>query len=363
MHQVRTDSMKKRTLAAIAAWTLFGIVGVGSACAQDDHGDTRETATVKTWRPESDVVIGLPEGKPETEFFSIEGNLEREGDIDYFRFIVEGIAQVQMGSAGTNTPHETSIRIILEDSHGRALVDSLSNGLEGETVGVAVSTDISAGGTYYVRVSGRDRPDLRRRGAPIRSTGPYYIHASLDLPGNDDHSDISHPDTATRVRVNSQVPGTIMPSRDVDHFLVDIDRAGILTVYTTGETDTRGVIIEPSLAYSRSDNDGHDRHNFQIVAHVGPGTYEVSVTEKNWAASSETYTGPYTQHVEFVADGDPPDPLSMRGALRATLLNLSPWQAWVHLYCRKDRAAPDATPADPCAVNVECRQEEGDPVS
>ena len=353
--------MKKRTLPAVALWMLLGIVGVGSARAQDDHGDTRETATVKTLSPPN--VIGLPEGAPETEGFRIEGNLEREGDIDYFRFIVEGIAQVSMGSAGTNTPHETSIRIILEDSHGRALVDSLSNGSEGETVGVAVSTNISAGGTYYVRVSGRDRPDLRRRGAPIRSTGPYIIYADLTFPGDDDHSDISHPDTATRVRVNSQVPGTIMPSGDSDHFLVDIDRAGILTVYTTGETDTVGWIIEPSLTYSRSDNDGRDGHNFQIVSHVSPGTYEVSVEGKNWVASSETYTGPYTLHVEFVADGDPPDPSSMRGALRATLLNLSPWQAWVHLYCQKDQIPRADLTMDPCAVTLECGQMAGTPVT
>ena len=29
-----------------------------------------------------------------------------------------------------------------------------------------------------------------------------------------------------------------------------------------------------------------------------------------------------------------------RGPLRATLLNLSSWQAWVHLYCLKDRVGP-----------------------
>ena len=154
-----------------------------------------------------------------------------------------------------------------------------------------------------------------------------------------------------------------MPSGDYDYFLVDIDRAGILTVYTTGETDTFGGIIEPRLVYSRSDNDGRDGHNFQIVAHVSPGTYEVSVTGKNWVASAETYTGPYTLHVEFAADGDPPDPSSMRGALRATLLNLSPWQAWVHLYCQKDQVPRADLTTDPCAVTLECGQIAGTPVT
>ena len=49
-----------------------------------------------------------------------------------------------------------------------------------------------------------------------------------------------------------------------------------------------------------------------------------------------------------------------RGALRATLLSLSPWQAWVHLYCLKDRADPDAAP---CAVTFECNGQTGEPVT
>ena len=52
-----------------------------------------------------------------------------------------------------------------------------------------------------------------------------------------------------------------------------------------------------------------------------------------------------------------------RGSLRATLLNLSPWQAWVHLYCLKDRAGPDADPSAPCAVTFECNGQSGEPVA
>ena len=48
-----------------------------------------------------------------------------------------------------------------------------------------------------------------------------------------------------------------------------------------------------------------------------------------------------------------------RGALRATLLNLSPWQAWVHLYCLKDRG----TDVAPCAVTFECNGQSGEPVT
>ena len=48
---------------------------------------------------------------------------------------------------------------------------------------------------------------------------------------------------------------------------------------------------------------------------------------------------------------------------QATLPNLSPWQAWVHLYCLKDRAGPDADPPVPCAVTFECNGQSGDPVT
>ena len=52
-----------------------------------------------------------------------------------------------------------------------------------------------------------------------------------------------------------------------------------------------------------------------------------------------------------------------RGDRRATLLNLSPGQAWVHLYCLKDRAGLDADPSAPCAVTFECNSFSGEPVT
>ncbi len=365
--------MKKRTLAAVALWTLLGIVGVGSARAQDDHGNSRETATIINLGP----VIRSYHGIETRDFIGtnavgwIEANLEREGDIDYFRFTVQEPASVVIskvrGYGGSGI--DPSIRIILEDSHGHALNNHAY--IVDCCIEYAAGGNITAG-TYYVMVSGRDRPDLRRRGAPVETTGPYIIDASFYFPGNDDHSDIVHPDTATRVRVNSQVRGTILPSNDKDNFRVDIDRPGILSVYTTGETDTTGGLNgwDPHGAVSgwdRFDDDGRDGHNFQIVWPVSPGTHYVTVEGKVWEQTGErreTYTGPYTLHVEFAADGDPPpDPSSMRGALRATLLNLSPWQAWVHLYCQKDQIPRADLTTDPCAVTLECGQMAGTPVT
>ena len=44
-------------------------------------------------------------------------------------------------------------------------------------------------------------------------------------------------------------------------------------------------------------------------------------------------------------------------------MNLSPWQAWVHLYCQKARPASDADPVAPCTARFECNGMSGEPVA
>ena len=44
---------------------------------------------------------------------------------------------------------------------------------------------------------------------------------------------------------------------------------------------------------------------------------------------------------------------------KATLLNLSPWQAWVHLYCQEE----DMDDSGKCHVAFRCNGMEGKPVS
>lgn len=65
-------------------------------------------------------------------------------------------------------------------------------------------------------------------------------------------------------------------------------------------------------------------------------------------------------------DLDPPTPEPQTPEpeeRQATLLNLSPWQAWVHLYCQKARPAPDAAPVAPCTVTFQCNGMDGEPVT
>ena len=60
---------------------------------------------------------------------------------------------------------------------------------------------------------------------------------------------------------------------------------------------------------------------------------------------TDTATGPYTLHVGLTTN-----------ERVATLLNLSPWQSWIHFYCLKD-----SQPA--CTATLLCGQADGDPVT
>ena len=60
---------------------------------------------------------------------------------------------------------------------------------------------------------------------------------------------------------------------------------------------------------------------------------------------AERATGPYTLHVGLTTS-----------ERVATLLNLSPWQSWVHFYCLKD-----SRPA--CVATLLCGQVDGEPVT
>ena len=95
-----------------------------------------------------------------------------------------------------------------------------------------------------------------------------------------------------------------------------------------------------------------------------PGIYYVAVAYQP-LAEHRTETGRY----EFSLIYEPlipeiqPTTARSPGGPAAVLMNLSPWQAWVHLYCQKPRPAPDDDPAAPCTVRFECNGMSGEPAS
>ena len=95
-----------------------------------------------------------------------------------------------------------------------------------------------------------------------------------------------------------------------------------------------------------------------------PGEYFLVVTAN---PDKRTATGRYKLDLVVSAYSDFPEIQPTMGRLPSrpvpVLLNLSPWQAWVHLYCQKDRPASDDDTVAPCTVRFECNGTSGEPVS
>ena len=114
-------------------------------------------------------------------------------------------------------------------------------------------------------------------------------------PSTDDHSD--YPGSATRISPGSSRSGELR-ANDRDYFEVTLDRDGRLEVYTTGGTDTVGILRNAHQTEVASDDDGGDGRNFRFVLNAAAGTYHIRVTGYDGSA-----TGRYTLHVRFTPSG------------------------------------------------------------
>ena len=117
----------------------------------------------------------------------------------------------------------------------------------------------------------------------------------------DDHSNSCN--SATSVGVTSgytaTMNGNLETVGDWDYFRLDVPSSGMLTVYSTGSTDTYGYLKNSSCTDLTSSDDSTDT-NFRISYNVGAaGTYYIAV--KYWNSSG---TGTYTLNVQFVSNGN-----------------------------------------------------------
>ena len=239
--------------------------------AEDEHGDTKETAT-------EIAVPSTTQGRIHS-VWNLSANLEEGGDRDFFRFELRSPGTLAVYTTGSIQTGGT-----LENPEGVEVV------LFGESGSLNFRTDFFAlPGTYYVSVAS---PEL----------GEYVLHVefSEDDPGGagqgDDHGNSKQ--TATEIRLPSTTPGEIHPGDDVDYFRLQVRSSGTLTVYTTGSTDTRGLLTGPSGFGDRRDDDSGSLFNFRIAAVVSPGIYYVRVN--SYGSSS----GAYTMEARF-SEGDP----------------------------------------------------------
>ena len=206
-----------------------------------DHGDTRAEATRL---------------QPDTEEA---GDLDRAGDVDYFRIEV-----AEAGRLTVETTGPTDTVGYLQDAQGRPLAEDDNAGADDN---FRIVRQVPAG-TYYVGVVGAPRQRV------------------------DDHGDTA--EEATGVGLDSSTAGVLEQDGDVDYFRVTVTQAGTLTLETSGTTDTHGSLLSATGTTLAENDDAGTDDNFRIVHQVTAGTYYVAV--RGYDANE---TGAYTLQTGF----------------------------------------------------------------
>ncbi|MCB4773444.1 MAG: pre-peptidase C-terminal domain-containing protein, partial [Sulfurovum sp.] len=230
--------------------------GVPSGETTDDHGNSKDVATSIS---PSDTTLG---------------NIEVAGDEDWFKIVIS-----HAGTFTVKTEGGTDTEGVLYDASDENIA---SDNDSGTNKNFKISKRLEAG-TYYVKVS-------------ASSTGTYSLAYYFT---SDDYGNIAS--TATSISPSDTTPGSIETAGDVDWFKIVIPDATILTVNTTGTTDTEGELYKDGDLNASDDNSGSGR-NFKISKRLEAGTYYVKV--KHHTASS---TGTYSLVTYFDDYGDTPD--------------------------------------------------------
>lgn len=85
------------------------------------------------------------------------------------------------------------------------------------------------------------------------------------------------PATASLLEIGASRPGRVDNSSDVDMFRLDLVGRAQIEVRTSGQTDTRGELLDSTGARLVSDDDDGPGDNFRLIAELDPGVYYVGV--------------------------------------------------------------------------------------
>ena len=188
----------------------------------------------------------------------------------------------------------------LYDSDGHKLVAN-DNSRDGLNFFLVINVKA---GSYYLKVNENDQ-----------ATGSYQIVSSLQTGAQaDDYGNTQA--TASLISPNSDTSGNLEVSGDEDFFRIDIvaPSSGILRVWTTGETDTIGELLDSDGQILENNDDGGDVPNFSLIQRVAAGTYFVRIQEY------EGGIGSYKIFSSFQADAVADD----HGNTQATASVISP---------------------------------------
>ena len=251
---------------AVLSLARTGVVVANFRAERTDDGDASEEAT--------------PIGATST----VMGDIDRPGDADFYRIEVTqaGVLRIEAGDKS-----RLYVGCTLQNDAGD-VVAANDGGPDGDVLwpGWQAPCEAHVGpGVYFLRVAAGASSGSR--------TGPYTLSVSFDPRTADDHDDTA--DAATPLTLPATVAANLATEADVDYFRFTLPMAAVLTVGTTGDTDTFGTLTElvafgPPLR--RTDDDSGPGANFQVEAKAPRGDYLLRV-------GSGGGTGDYVLEVGF----------------------------------------------------------------
>jgi GH18 family chitinase/predicted chitinase len=193
----------------------------------------------------------------------INGSIEIETDVDYFKFDLS-----EKGALIVEAEGDLDTKGILMDSGGEVIKEDT---LGGTAKNVAITQFLDAG-TYYFSLSIEDL-----------ITGNYQLISRFN---EDDYSNTT--DGATVLQINTDLNGVIDYKDDVDCFEVNISADGLLNI-------PEGELIYTLL----QDNYIHAEGKKALKLWLEPGKYYLKVTKPE--------TGNYTINFNYTVATDPPE--------------------------------------------------------
>ena len=125
----------------------------------------------------------------------------------------------------------------------------------------------------------------------VAATDGAWSATSTGTPA--DHGDTTA--TATVTAVNSSVPGLISPVDDIDLFKLELQSTTEVWIYSSGEVDTAGALLDSTETVIASNSDSGllpRPANFSIRRELAAGTWYIRV-----GSEDAEHSGSYTLHV------------------------------------------------------------------
>lgn len=213
----------------------------------------------------------------------LSGNITAERELDYFKIIVPDLVVGELGVEVTGAG--SGLRTVARLCRGRSTIathPNIATGRDDDEAQANIMMQKVTPGDYYVVVRGQDvdADGVRIPSDGTHPTGTYTL--TLTFSG-------VYPTAA-----GASATGSLSSRGELDSYALTSDSAGLLTVKTTGSTDTKGTFSGDNTDMEVTAEAGGSGGNFQIIVPVTAGAKTVSVQ-----GQSATTTGDYTLDVDF----------------------------------------------------------------